>query len=79
MFKTASKMASKIAAKAVNSARFEWMRDCKNTIRELTSLYGVSKAVAVDMQHGIATGQLQEVDCWQISAAAAALCEQVGF
>ncbi len=63
----------------MNSCRFEWIREASNTIRELIHTFAVPAAIAEDLQHGIATGVMQESDCIAVSDASAAMRSQVGF
>jgi len=67
-------------SKAKNSWRFEWLDDNRNTIRALFwCKFYAPEAICKDIQHGVALGYLQEVDCWAIARASKELREQVGF
>ena len=59
-----------------NTFRFDWMKDCKWTVREIGSTFQVSRIIAKHIQRTART----EAQAWAIADAAKSLCNgQVGF
>lgn len=58
-----------------NTFRFDWMKDCRWTVKEIRASFGVPSAVARHIQ----STPCNEAQAWEISEASRMLCNQVGF
>lgn len=59
-----------------NTFRFDWMKACRWTMREIGSTFGVSRAIAQHIQSTFCN----EAQAWEITKAHKELCNgQIGF
>lgn len=62
----------------MNTARFNWLASCRNTIREIVGTWNVPRVIAGDIQKAIAFG-CTELEVNSIAKASRELRNQVGF
>lgn len=61
----------------VNTSRFAWIAECRNTIRELCSTFNAPRAIAKELQKMIASGATA-ADCNAIAEQSYILRYQIG-
>lgn len=58
-----------------NTFRFDWMKDCRWTVKEIKASFRCTRIIARHIQSTFCN----EAQAWEISEASRMLCNQVGF